>query len=207
VIGCNRVLILVMLLAVVAVASCQKPAIPRPGTENQTVSTSREQEPTTESGYDIPGVHLGPKGLNPAYDQVFFSPFNGRLIYTGDLPYASPIKTTEVVLGNGANAPHVVYRNDIETPSGQTRYNIMDIWIPGKNMESENVTLRLVYAYPDIGIRYLLMISADYDGHYRTALKIDISSEATLSDYDIEILVFINGKYQGKIPFSLHIVK
>ena len=125
----------------------------------------------------------------------------------GNRPYASLIKTTETILGNSMDAPHVVYRNDIETSSGQTRYNIIDVWIPSRSMEAENVTLRLANTYPEFGIEYLLMINADYDGHYRTALKIDISSQAMPGNYNIEVLVFLNRKYCGKIPFTLHVTK
>jgi hypothetical protein len=159
------------------------------------------QQPTPESGYEIPGFYVGPSGMTPAYDQIQISPFLGNLMYHGR------IETTEIVLGSGADAPHVVYRNDIETPPGQIRYNIIDIGISGQVIKWENVTLRLANIYPDITIERTIIHATDWDGHYSPALKIDISSKAATGDYKFEVQAFINGKYQGKIPFMLHVTK
>jgi hypothetical protein len=105
------------------------------------------------------------------------------------------------------DVPHVSYRDDIKTQSGQTRYNLLDVWIPGKDMKSENVTLKLANSYSDIMIKRISSGKSDFDGHYRTALVIDIPIQISLGDYKIEILVFINGKYYGSLPCTIHVIE
>jgi hypothetical protein len=165
------------------------------------------QRPTIQSGFDMPGVLLGPTGMNPAYDQVTISPYLGNLSYVGGTSYVNSIKTIELVLNKDFNTLHVVYRSDIETQPAQTRYNILNIWIPDRSMESENVTLKLANIHTGFMITYIISHRADYDGHYRTALKIDISPTTMPGYYRFEMLVFSNDKFYGMVPFIIHVIE
>ena len=170
-----------------------------PISPDTTENISQEQQPISP-GCDIPTFYVGPHEFLSSYDQIEISPYRGNLSYPGQL------STANMTLGNGADALHVEYRSNIDSFPGQVRYNIINIWIPGKSMESENVTFRLANIYPDVTIRRSVVINADSVGHYRPALKIDISSAATPGYYDYEVLTFLNGKYRGIIPFRLHIM-
>jgi hypothetical protein len=200
-IGYNKVLIFLMLFAVVVVASCQNPAAPGPGTENLADNISQEQQPTVDSGYDIPTFLYEPTGLPSTYDQIEISPA------AGFLSYPTQLSTANITLDTGADALHVEYRSNIDSYPDQIRYNIINMWIPGKILASENVTFRLTNMYPDITVERTVWIGADWDGHYGPALKINISPRAAPGYYNYKILTFINGKYQGGIRFTLHIMK
>ena len=81
------------------------------------------------------------------------------------------------------------------------------MWIPGKTIESENITLKLANTYSDLGVKRILENESDFDGHYRIVLILDIPSQTKSGDYKIEILVFINGKYYGDLPCVIHVIE
>jgi hypothetical protein len=154
---------------------------------------------TLKSGYDIPAIPYSIDFNNITEDQIEIEPFQGTFSY-----HNPAIKNILVLIGSGTNIYHVLYRRDIPSKSGQVVYNLIEIWKPSNNIDTDNITLRLNNIYSDISIKRF-GISTKHTNHNQTALLINIDPKAKPGDYRFEILVFANSKYINTIPFFIHI--
>lgn len=201
-------LIVLFLLLILLSISCQlQPAVKSPA-ENLTENIAQKQEPTIQSGFEIPESNPVQFGN---YDSIIGIPGGKGLGYRG--PNFPP--STEVVLGDGF---HVVYREYIETKAGQIRYNLVETRAESSTgMENHQVSLRLTNLLGDFRVKKVI----DEIGHLRAwykdyvtdtavyyfVLMIEIPPGVKPGDYKLEFLVFIDNKYYSELPCVIHVIE
>jgi hypothetical protein len=115
----------------------------------------------------------------------------------------SPIEATNVALGSGSNEAHVTYRDYIETKAGETRNNIIYVYIPNKNVDSLNLYSIDIPAgmSPTEGMKW------HGPGSIASVLVTEISQDVPLGQYTFEIGLEINGKDYGTIPCTIKVIE
>jgi len=196
-----------------AAVSCQQPKLPA---ENATGNISQTQQPTytsenisLETGYEIPQGTIPDR--EPTYDDVipFPSIFGGH--YRGNVfglgtHVWQHVESTQVTFDDGFA---VIYRNHIETEAGQVRVNIFKIFnVPGTptGMNNDKVVLKLLNSPDNIQIREVGEGLPGGGSLYEIILTVEIPPEVEPGDYDVAFILFINEKYQGTLPCTIHVV-
>jgi hypothetical protein len=204
--------IILLLLSISVAVSCQQAKLPA---ENMNNNTSQAQQPagsseniSAESGYAIPQGAMPDR--EPTYDDVVPTPgygdsYRGNGIQLGKPAVWQHVESTKVKLNDGFE---VVYRNHIETEAGQVRVNIFYIWKPGtpQGMKNDKVVLKLLHSQDNIQIRNIGEGLPSDGGLYEIILTAEIPPEIKPGDYDVSFILFINEKYQGTLPCTIHVV-
>jgi hypothetical protein len=164
--------------------------------------------PILQSGYAIPQGAMPDR--EPTYDDVMPTPgygdsYRGNGIQLGKPAVWQHVESTQVKLNDGFE---VVYRNHIETEAGQVRVNIFYIWKPGtpQGMKNDKVVLKLLHSQDNIQVRNIGEGLPSDGGLYEILLTAEIPPEIKPGDYDVAFILFINEKYQGTLPCTIHIV-
>lgn len=171
------------------------------------VSCISNPVPTLQSGYEIPQGTMPDR--EPTYDDVVLTPggdsYRGNGIQQGKTPVWQHVESTQVKLDDGFQ---VIYRNYIETEAGQVRVNIFYISMPGTptGMKNDKVVLKLLNSQDNIQIRNIGEGLGGPAWLYEIILTAEIPPEIKPGDYDVAFILFINEKYQGTLPCTIHIV-
>ena len=200
-----------LLLPILLLTSCQQQNLVKPPAENLTGNTFHGQQLDTftdnisaESGFEIP------QGTIPQREQTYDDITNipGGAIYVGNLHTVgeesglNAVESTEVAVGDGF---YVRYRDNIETEAGQIRYNIFATRLSRGDMRYHEVNLRLTNSLGDIQVKKVLYQQGMLFTKF--VLMIEIPSQVKPGDYKIGSLIFINGKYYGDLPCTIHVIE
>jgi len=172
------------------------------------VSCLSNPVPTLHSGYEIPQGTMPDR--EPTYDDVVPTPggysYRGNGIEGSKPPVWQHVESTQVNLDDGFA---VVYRNHIETEAGQVRVNIFYISLPGTptGMRNDKVVLKLLNLPDNIQIRNIGEGLAGAAWLYEIALTAEIPPEVKPGDYDVAFILFINEKYEGTLPCTIHVIE
>ena len=193
--------IILLLLPIMAAVSCQQPELPA---ENATDNTS------LETVFEIPEGTMPDR--EPTYDDVVLVPGIGGASYRGNgiegskTPVWQKVESTQVKLDDGFA---VIYRNHIETEAGQVRVNLFRIYRTPDTptgMKNDKVVLKLLNSPDNIQIRKIEEGLAGNGWSYLIILTAEIPPEVKPGDYDVAFILFINEKYQGILPCTIHVV-
>ena len=172
------------------------------------VSCISNPVPTLQSGYEIPQGTMPDR--EPTYDDVVTAPggkiYRGNVIQLGKTPVWQHVESTKVKLDDGFA---VSYRNHIETEAGQVRVNIFDIYHPPftpNRMKNDKVVLKLLNSPDNIQIRKIDEGLTGGGWSYLIIITAEIPPEVKPGDYDVAFILFINEKYQGTLPCTIHVV-
>jgi hypothetical protein len=172
------------------------------------VSCFSNPAPTLQSGYEIPQGTMPDR--EPTYDDVVPTPgygdsYRGNGIQLGKPPVWQHVESTQVNFDDGFA---VIYRNNIETEARQVRVNIFYIWMPGTptGMKNAKVVLKLLHSPDNIQIRKIGEGLPDGGFLYEIILTTEIPPDVKPGDYDVAFILFINEKYQGTLPCTIHVV-
>ncbi len=225
-------LMALLLLSQVLLLSCHLPTPAKSSAENLTDNTSQGQQPisqaeniTLESGFDIPQGTVPERG--PTYDD----PFNcgpGIMTYRANcrqegtigLDYISEAKAT---LSCCKFAPRVTYRDDIETRSGQVRFNIFYMELLDTSLRESffhqyvltgtrlvDYSVRLAETVSDINVRnvgvHQVGIGAN-GGDEQIYLTIEIPPQIKSGDYTLRFIIEANGQSCGELPCVIHVIE
>ena len=179
----------IMLIGLLPFAACQSD-----GGENHTT---------------LPIEGLPPATGEEAPDDIVPTP--GALAYRANVHQQGvenpwpPIESTEVVLGSGADALNISYRDYIETLAGETRNNIIHVWKEGGLFDSR---LRLYsVAVPDgIGLTDGGR-GVGLPGATGAVLVIEVGPDVAPGQYAFEIGIELNGKDYGTIPCTIEVLE
>jgi hypothetical protein len=174
------------------------------------VSCLSNPVPTLQSGYEIPQGTMPDR--EPTYDDVIPLPstfgghYRGNVFGLGKTHVWQHVESTKVKLDDGFE---VSYRSHIDTEAGQVRVNIFHIYrMPGTptGMNNDKVVLKLLYSPDNIRVR---KVGEGLPGGglvYEIVLTAEIPPEVKPGDYDVAFILFINEKYQGTLPCTIHVV-
>ena len=166
--------------------------------------------PTLQSGYEIPQGTMPDR--EPTYDDVvplpstFGGHYRGNVFEIGKTPVWQHVESTTVKFDDGFA---VIYRNYIETEAGQVRVNIFKISpMPGTptGMKNDKVVLKLLNLPDNIQIRNIGEGLPGGGALYEINLTFAIPPEVRPGNYDVAFILFINEKYQGTLPCTIHVV-
>ena len=155
----------------------------------------------------IPTKELYPSPAGEeAYDDIVPAPGAGPIYRANfnlgeDNPWPQ-IEVTDVFLDSGSNETRVIYRDYIETKTGETRKNIIKVIIPNKNAHSLNL-----YAN-DIPTGITLNVGMQWSGPGTkgSVLVIEIAEDVATTEYTIEIGLEINDEDYGTIPCTIKVI-
>ena len=193
--------IILLLVSIMAAVSCQQPELPA---ETATDNTS------PETVFEIPEGTMPDR--EPTYDDVvplpstFGGHYRGNVFEQGKTPVWQHVESTKVKLDDGFA---VSYRNHIETEAGQVRVNIFDIYHPPftpNRMKNDKVVLKLLNSPDNIQIRKIDEGLTGGGWSYLIIITAEIPPEVKPGDYDVAFILFINEKYQGTLPCTIHVV-
>jgi hypothetical protein len=148
----------------------------------------------------------------PTYDDLipflstFGGTYRGNIIEGSKTPVWQHVESTEVKFDDGFA---VNYRSHIETEAGQVRVNIFHIYrTPGTptGMKNDKVVLKLLHPPDNIQIRKVGEGLPGGGWLYEIILTVEIPPEAKPGDYDVAFILFINEKYQGTLPCTIHVI-
>jgi len=149
----------------------------------------------------------------PTYDDVIPLPsafgghYRGHVSEQGKTPVWQYVESTQVKLDDGFA---VSYRNYIETEAGQVRVNLFKIYhMPGTptGMNNDKVVLKLLNSPDNIQIRKIVEGLPGGGQVYEIILVAEIPPEVKPGDYDVALILFINEKYQGTLPCTIHVTE
>ncbi len=224
-------LIILLLLLIISAISCQQPKLP---SENVTENTSQAQQPAgpseniyLESGFEIP------QGTEPqraeTYDDIVFCQLL-NYVYRANcqtdpnwVPGPDYIKADEVTLSGCEYAPHVAYRDHIETKAGEVRYNIFYVHLQDSSLRDEiwkmnnrtgkqnlNYEIKILGTCPDIQIKKIIEYFGRIPGigaDKQICLMIEISPQVQSGDYMLCFIVDVNGRNCGELPCVIHVTE
>jgi hypothetical protein len=174
------------------------------------VSCLSNPVPTLQSGYEIPQGTMPDR--EPTYDDVIPLPstfgghYRGNVFGLGKTHVWQHVESTKVKLDDGFE---VSYRSHIDTEAGQVRVNIFHIYrMPGtpSGMNNDKVVLKLLYSPDNIQIRKVGEGLPGGGALYEIILTAEIPPDVKPGDYDVAFILFINEKYQGTLPCTIHVV-
>jgi hypothetical protein len=198
-----------VLLSILILTSCQ-PQTADNLTDNisqSRQSTSQAENITLPSGFEIPD---GPMPQREAtYDDIDLRGYHtmGGIAYRGNVhEYGktstwAPVKVTKVSVGDNFS---VGYRDYIETKPGQIRYNIFYTTLLGSGqLGGLDVNLKLANIPKDIQVK-----NVGGGGYWnQIGIMIEIPPAVKPGDYNIGFLIYINGKYYGNLPCTIHVTE
>lgn len=168
--------------------------------------TSCQLQPTLQSGYDIPPGKMLQREVT--YDDPIDTPGGVAYISGGQCPgcpvFTTKVKSTSIDLGDNVT---IYYRDNIETKAGQFRINIVNIIMIFHKFDSwgnHKVDLKLVNPPGDIQVKN---IGVSVVGRYSIVLMIVIPPQVWPGDYKMGFLVFVDDKYCGELPCTIHVIK
>jgi hypothetical protein len=135
------------------------------------------------------------------------------------------VKETNVVLSDCIFAPSVKYRDNIETKSGEVRYNRFYIILQSTFLRivsgylCDSLTdnpivdyeLKLAQASPDFNIKNVgELCYGGYGcpyGDKQINLMIEIPADVEPGDYTLNFIVEANRRYCGELPCVIHVIE
>ncbi|PIP48030.1 MAG: hypothetical protein COX14_04655 [Chloroflexi bacterium CG23_combo_of_CG06-09_8_20_14_all_45_10] len=123
----------------------------------------------------------------------------------GESPWAPPIKVTELVLGADVNAPHLWYRDYIETQTGQTRNNLFTV---AMSTLSPDTPIKIEPVSVPAGIKVKHAGQWNNMPHTSTRLlQIEVSKDIKPGKYMIKIRIEIDGKDYDRVPCVIKVLE
>lgn len=123
-----------------------------------------------------------------------------------------PVEMATTTLGSEADPVQIMYRSLIDTKAGQTRNNILYIYLPGVTPGSPDFGKSMTSNITAVGLPP--GFSVNPDGTWigpspgmrsELVLKIEISRQVEPGVYSLEFDVNINGEDYGKLPCTMKV--
>ena len=121
---------------------------------------------------------------------------------------------TTTTLGAEPETAQIMYRDSIETKAGQTRNNILYIYLPSVSPGSPEASMHM-----NVDIKTFTLpdgFTVNHDGtgfgpvpgvRSEVVLEIEISSQVNPGSYDLEFDVNINSEDYGQLPCRIIVTK
>jgi|GEM_PF-1718294 hypothetical protein len=209
----TKLLILLLTLLTAPMAACQV------ATDNTSQGQEATlQEPTLQSGYEIPEAHYPLATSADCYVRSTPGGRHGDFIIDhnpgGGIPYTKHFKGTKIAVGSGPHAPSVSYRSYIATNAGRVRYNVVAVCEQDPKDPCQaafsQVDLRITNRLDKI---QFYLINGGWAGAgpcaycYQSVLVMDVALDAGPGDYGTGIIVFVDGKYLTSLPCVIHVLE
>ena len=123
-----------------------------------------------------------------------------------------PVSIAQATLVKGTTQAHISYRADIEGPRGETRYNIISVFMTGKdiNNDSPQNTIDTLSIYtlsvPEgLSVKELTQWSSDLASG--SILSLNVPDDYAIGRYKFDIGILVNGEDFGTVPCTLSVTK
>jgi len=123
-----------------------------------------------------------------------------------------PVAITQATVIKGTTQLHISYRADIEGPRGEIRYNIISVFLTGKDINSSspqnNISTFDVYTL-SVPEGLAITEATEWTGGLSSGslLLLNVSDSLSTGKYKFDIGLLVNGDDYGTVPCTLTVTK